>query len=129
MKRIPSVPLRVDATATTWNRWNYRGVEKIRNKFRAVVGNKLWRSPYFATAAEAAAAYDMKARTVYGARGFYNFPKRGERQIEPADEEVCRQGHSRAQFTYFRPNGKPGYCRACNKQAQLRSAARRKVTR
>jgi hypothetical protein len=124
-----AVPLRVDALSTHHNRWGYRGVEQVRGKFRAVLGNKAWRSAYFATAVEAAEAYDREARRRYGARAFFNFPHPGssERRVEPMDDDVCRQGHERKLHTYYRPNGRPAYCRACNKLAQARSAARQKA--
>jgi hypothetical protein len=113
--------------STHHNRWGYRGVERIRGKFRAVVGNHVWRSPYYDTAIEAAVAYDVEARRRYGELGFYNFPKANERQVERADDDVCHQGHPRALHTYYRPNGRPGYCRLCNRLAQVRAKARRKV--
>jgi hypothetical protein len=96
-------------------------------RFRATLGDHAWRSAYFSTAAAAAAAYDKQARKTYGELAFLNFPRRGERKVEPMDEDVCRQGHPRALFTYFAPDGRPGYCRKCNKLAQKRSAARRKA--
>ena len=121
------MPLRADALSTHHNRWGYRGVEQIRpGRFRAVLGNKVWRSPYFSTVKQAARAYDKEARRRYGTRGFYNFPRPGERQVEPADEDFCHNGHERALHSYIRPDGRAGYCRLCNKQAQIRSAARRK---
>lgn len=125
-RKIP-VPLRADALSTTWNRTGFRGVEQVRDKYRAALGNHDWRSRYFSTAAAAARAYDAMARKVYGARGFYNFPRTGEQQVTPADPDRCRHGHPRALFTYFAPDGRPGYCRKCNKLAQKRSAARRKA--
>jgi len=54
MRKVP--PLRCDALATHHNQWGFRGVEQVRSRFRAVVGNKAWRSPYYATAREAAEA-------------------------------------------------------------------------
>jgi len=111
--------------ATHHNKWGFRGIEKVRDKFRAVLGNKVWRSQYFDTVGEAAAAYDREARRRYGELAYLNFPKRGERKVEPIDEDYCAHGHSRALHSYIRPDGRAGYCRLCNKQAQKRSAARR----
>jgi hypothetical protein len=127
IRRSTSMPLRADALSTTWNRWKFRGVEKVRDQFRATLGNHAWRSPYFDTAAEAAAAYDTMARKVYGERAFLNFAGPNEQQVMPADDVTCHHGHSRALHTYFRPNGKPGYCRLCNKLAQMRSKERRRT--
>jgi hypothetical protein len=127
MSKVP--PLRCDALATHHNRWGFRGVEQVKpGRFRAVVGNhaNAWRSPYFATPHEAAAAYDREARRRY-ASPYLNFPAAGEQRCEPGADDVCSQGHSREQFTYSRPSGKLGYCILCNKQAQKRSAARRKA--
>ena len=56
------VPPRVDALARHHNQLGYRGIERIRGKFRAVLGNKLWRSPYYDSPVEAARAYDAEAR-------------------------------------------------------------------
>src|SRR5262245_4608225 len=122
-----AVPLRCDALSTTWNKLGYRGIERVRDRFRATIGDHSWRSPYFDTAREAAEAYDHEARRRYGELACLNFPRPGERQVEPADEDVCSQGHPRALFTYYRPNGRPGYCRACNRLAQQRAKARRKA--
>jgi hypothetical protein len=126
MKRIPSVPLRVDVLSTTWNKSGFRGIEEIRpGRYRATAGDHSWRSPYFDTAAEAAAAYDREARRRYGRFAYLNFPRRGERKVEPADEDFCRHGHERALHTYYRPDGREGYCRKCNRLAQIRSQARK----
>jgi hypothetical protein len=123
-----AVPLRCDAMSTTWNRTGFRGVERFRDRFRATIGgDHIWRSQYFSTAVEAAKAYDRMARKIHGARGFYNFPRPGERKVEPIDEDFCPHGHARKLHTYFRPDGHVGYCRKCNRLAQERSAARRKA--
>ena len=129
MKKITSVPLRVDALSTHHNRWGYRGIERIRGRFRAVVGNKVWRSKYFDTAREAARAYDREARRRYGKLACLNFSRRGERRVVMMDDDVCLRGHSRARFTYFTPDGRAGYCRRCNRLAQVRSAARKSGTK
>ena len=96
-------------------------------RFRATLGDHSWRSPYYDSPVAAALAYDAEARRRYGEFACLNFPGPGERRVEPADEKYCREGHPRALHTYYRPNGKPGYCRKCNKAAQLRSAARKKA--
>jgi hypothetical protein len=118
MRRIPG---------THHNRWGYRGVEEFRGRFRASAGDHSWRSRYYASPVAAAKAYDAAARRRYGKLGFYNFPRPGERQVEPIDEDYCAYGHERALHTYFRPSGKPAYCTACNRLAQRRSKAQRKV--
>jgi len=118
------VPPRFDALSTHHNRWGFRGVERIRNRFRAVLGNKVWRSSYFETPREAAEAYDAEARRRYGECACLNCPRPGERGVKPMDADVCLRGHDRARFTYFH-NGRPSYCRLCNKLAQQRAAARR----
>jgi hypothetical protein len=125
MTEVP--PLRCDALSTHHNRWGYRGVERIRGKFRAVLGDKVWRSQYFDTSREAAAAYDTEARRRYGELACLNFPRPGERRVVVMDDDVCLRGHDRARFTYFKPDGRPGYCRACNRLAQIRAKARRKA--
>jgi len=128
MTTVGVVPLRCDAMSTHRNKWGYRGVERIRDRFRAVVGGKCkWRSPYFATAVEAAKAYDTEARRRYGECACLNFPRRGERRVVVMDADVCLRGHSRARFTYFTPDGRASYCRACNKLSQARAKARRKA--
>jgi hypothetical protein len=119
-------PLRVDALSTHHNKWGYRGVEEIRGRFRAAIGDHAWRSRYFDTAREAAEAYDAEARQRYGKLAYLNFPRRGERQIKRADEDFCRHGHARELHTYYRPDGRP-QCRLCNALAHARSAARRKA--
>jgi hypothetical protein len=124
MRRIP-VPLRVGALSTHHNSTGFRGVEQIRGRFRAALGDHAWRSQHFDTAREAAKAYDAMARKVYGARGFYNFPRRGERKVTPIDEDFCHHGHERRLHTYYAPDGRASYCRKCNKQAQIHSKARK----
>lgn len=129
MKLADVVPLRCDALSTHRNKWGYRGIEQVRGKFRAVVGkrkggNDAWRSAYFGTAAEAAAAYDAEARRRYGELAYLNFPRRGERQVKPADEDFCRHGHERRLHTHYGPDGRPA-CRLCNALARARSKARR----
>jgi hypothetical protein len=113
--------------STHRNKWGYRGVERVRNKFRATLGNHAWRSQYFDTVREAAEAYDRAARKVYGELAYLNFPRRGEQQVEPIDEDFCAHGHARSLHTYYAANGRAGYCRKCNKLAQARSKARRKA--
>jgi hypothetical protein len=130
MSKVP--PLRDGAMARHFNRWGYRGIEEVRpGRFRAKLGggDHILRSKYFDTPREAAKAYDRMARKIYGARGFYNFPKQpGERKVKPIDEDFCRLGHARKSNTYYRPdNGCAAYCRLCNRLAQIRSAARRKA--
>jgi hypothetical protein len=120
-----AVPLRVDALSTHRNRWGYRGVEQVRGKFRASLGDHAWRSPYFSTAREAAEAYDREARRRYGELAYLNFPRPGEQQVEPADEDFCRHGHERRLHTHYGPDGKP-QCRLCNAISRARSAARKR---
>src|SRR5262245_25367706 len=110
MTTVDVMPLRCDALSTHHNRLGYRGVEQVRGRFRAVVGKRkggsdVWRSPYFATAAEAARAYDGEARRRYGELAYLNFPRPGERQVEPADENFCRHGHERRLHTAFCRDG------------------------
>jgi hypothetical protein len=117
--------------STHHNKWGYRGVEQVRGKFRAVVGKRrggtdTWRSQYFDTVREAAAAYDAMARWRYGELAYLNFPRPGEQQVEPADEDFCRHGHERRLHTHYGPDGKP-QCRLCNAISRARSAARRKA--
>jgi hypothetical protein len=121
------VPPRFDALATHHNRWGYRGVERNRGKFRAVVGDRVWHSPCFDTPGKAARAYDRMARKVYGELAYLNFPRRGERRVRAADPDLCCRGHERALHTYVPPDGGAGYCRACNKLSQARAKARRKA--
>jgi hypothetical protein len=134
MKLADVVPLRIDAMSTHRNKWGYRGVEQVRpGRFRAVVGkrrgsNDAWRSKYFSTPAEAAQAYDTEARRRYGDLAYLNFPRPGERQVEPADENFCRHGHERRLHTHYGPDGRPA-CRECNRLARARSKARRSVAR
>jgi hypothetical protein len=130
MKRIPSAPLRATAMATTRNKWNYRGVVEIRHRYyHATVGNRAQRSKFFSTPAAAARAYDAMARKRYGKLAFLNFPKpgTGERKVKPLDKDFCARGHERALHTYYRPSGAVGYCRLCNKLAQMRSKERRRT--
>jgi hypothetical protein len=125
MSKVP--PLRCDALSTHHNKWGYRVIERIRDRYRATIGAHAWRSPHFDTAIEAAEAYDREARRRYGEIAYLNFPRPGERRVELMDEDVCRQGHDRALHTYYRPDGRPGYCRKCNALAHQRAAARRKA--
>src|SRR5262245_59709449 len=111
MSKVP--PLRCDALSTTWNKTGFRGVERVRDKFRATLGDHSWRSPYYDSAVEAARAYDRKARQIYGRGfGYFNFPRKGESKVEPADPDRCRRGHDRSRHTYIRPDGR-GQCRLC----------------
>jgi len=130
MKIAGVVPLRCDAMSTHHNKWGFRGVEQVRNKFRAVLGKggpTVWRSPYFDSVAEAARAYDREARRRYGKLAYLNFPRSGEQRVVRMDDDVCLRGHDRARFTYFTPDGRASYCRKCNALARARSAARRKA--
>jgi hypothetical protein len=127
-----AVPLRVDALSTHHNALGFRGIEQVKpGRYRAKLGggDHPWRSKYFDTPREAARAYDRQARKVYGARGFYNFPRpgSGEKRVRPADPDQCCRGHERESNTYFAPDGRAGYCRKCNREAQVRSKARRKA--
>lgn len=125
-KDPPIVPLRAEALSVTWNRTGFRGVDQPQpGRFRAVIGNHAWRSPHFATAREAAMAYDKEARRRYGKLAGLNFPRRGERRVVRMDDDVCLRGHPRDRFTYVRPDGRAGYCRKCNRLAQERCQARR----
>jgi len=67
-----------------------------------------------------------EARRRYGELAYLNFPRRGERQVMPADELFCRHGHERRLHTHYGPDGRP-QCRLCNALARARSAARRKA--
>jgi hypothetical protein len=133
MKLADVVPLRCDALSTHRNKWGYRGVEQVRDKFRAVVGKRkggtdAWRSQYFDTPREAAMAYDVEARRRYSALAYLNFPRPGEQQVEPADDDFCRHGHERRLHTYYGRDGKPA-CRLCNAISRARSKARASVAR
>ena len=62
----------------------YRGVLKNRRKWTAQIshGGRLQYLGVFADGAEAARAYDARARVLHGARARLNFPEDGERQGE-----------------------------------------------
>jgi hypothetical protein len=69
------------------NTSGYKGVSRLSaGRFTAALrieGSTRWLGT-FATAAEAARAYDAASREVYGSYSRYNFPRRGERSALPA---------------------------------------------
>src|SRR5262249_26131741 len=113
---------------TTWNSTGFRGVEKVRDRYRATIGDHAWRSAYYSSPAAAAKAYDRETRRRHGRHGFYNFPRVGEKKIRPADPDLCCRGPERAVYMRYRRDGRPAFCLACNRLSRMRSAARKART-
>lgn len=114
------------------NKHGFRGVEwdAARQMFRARIrptpdqqGRWLGR---YATAEEAAQAYDHAARQVYGVDARLNFPGPDEQGSIPTQRALgkCPRGHDLAVEGYARPDGRGLNCRACNRDAQRRRSAR-----
>ena len=76
----------------------------------------------FATAIEAAKAYDDAARELYGIDARLNFPRDGEKGTIPSrrSEGLCPHGHSLVDYGYVRPDGRGTNCRECQRLARYR---------
>lgn len=125
---------RFATTRTHGNKHGYRGVEweRSRQVFRARIestpterGRWLGR---FATAEEAARAYDEAAREEYGADAYLNFPGPEERHTEPSmlQDGLCPLGHDLSVEGKVNARGER-ICKACNRAAARRYYARKRV--
>lgn len=121
---------RHETTRVFNNKHGYRGVEWNREKqaFKARIestpGKRGRWLGYFATAEQAALAYDEAARIDYGPDAYLNFPMPGEKQAvqSPRAEGRCANGHDLSEHGYKHARGIN--CRRCNAEARKRSYRR-----
>lgn len=115
------------------NKWGYRGVifDPRKRYFIAETGSHRngdrHRVRGFATAEEAAKAYDEMARDRYGERAHLNFPNDGEMYALPfvIKPGLCSHGHDLALYGYTAPSGTVN-CRQCNAWAAHRYKQRQR---
>lgn len=126
----------MSGTAVHANMFGYRGVHW--NQTKGVFVAEVWDWPNrkrircgrFQTAAEAAQAYDDKARELYGDEAHLNFPLAGEKPViaSKLHEGMCAHGHDLAQVG--RQDGRGRWaCRVCNKEAAHRYYQRKKAAK
>lgn len=118
---------RFASTRTHGNMFGYRGVEwrQTKGKFAARIepatGQRGKWLGHFATAVDAAHAYDEAARAVYGAAAFLNFPGPGERATQQSRnrENFCPEGHDLIEYGAIDSRGRLK-CKMCNLAAVKR---------
>lgn len=114
--------------AFAFGRAGFRGVywDRSKNCFRAEIGNRdrgtRKRLGNFATAKDAAEAYDIAAMEIYGDGAALNFPLAGYRTVIAVDVHPvhCASGHLMDDTNLYLSPGGRRTCRACQLSAVRR---------
>lgn len=124
---------RYESTKVHGNMFGFRGVDwdQARGKYRAriepAIGKRGRWLGRFATAEDAARAYDEAAREIYGNDAYLNFPHmEGERSVIPSKkrEGFCPAGHALAEHGHINTKRGTVLCRKCNLAAVKRRRER-----